>query len=371
VNSCLLLDSQDEAVAFPSNDLRLVHCHACGFIANDDFVPGLNEYSDRYEETQAFSPHFVAFADSLAKTWVQRYDLQHKHVVEIGCGKGEFLAAMARHGIGSGVGIDPGVHPERLSEEDSARLQWIAGWFPDDLPDLSDAAAVVCRHTLEHIGPVRHFLDQIRTAMGPDSDAVVLFELPDALRVLREGAFWDTYYEHCSYFTTGSLARLFLRSGFDVLALEKAYDDQYLLVEARPLRPSGQPQWQPENDLSDVAAAVEHFRDSVTSTTAHWRRRVTEIASAGGVVVAWGGGSKAVAFLAALGEAATDVSAVVDVNPHKHYHYLAGSGMQVIAPSDLPGIKPDLVVVMNPIYLEEIRTDLDGLGLGDVSVEAL
>jgi SAM-dependent methyltransferase len=371
VNSCLLLESHGEAVEFPRNDLRLVHCHACGFIANDDFVPGLNEYSDRYEETQAFSPHFVTFADTLAKTWVQKYDLQDKTVVEIGCGKGEFLAAMARHGIGSGIGIDPGVHPERLSEEESARLQWITGWFPEDLPDLSDAAAVVCRHTLEHIGPVRHFLDQIRAAMGPDSEAVVLFELPDALRVLREGAFWDTYYEHCSYFTTGSLARLFLRCGFDVLGLEKAYDDQYLLIEARPLRASESPTWQPDDDLADVAVAVEHYRGSVTATTAHWRHRVAEVASAGGVVVAWGGGSKAVSFLAALGDEAAHVSAVVDVNPFKHHHYLAGSGMEVIAPSDLPDITPDLVVVMNPVYLDEIRADLARLGLGEVAVEAL
>ena len=35
------------------------------------------------------------------------------------------------------------------------------------------------------------------------------FELPDSRRVFDEVAFWDIYYEHCSYFTPGSLARLF------------------------------------------------------------------------------------------------------------------------------------------------------------------
>ena len=43
----------------------------------------------------------------------------------------------------------------------------------------------------------------VRRAIGDRLDTVVLFELPDVERVLREVAFWDVYYEHCSYFTLG------------------------------------------------------------------------------------------------------------------------------------------------------------------------
>ena len=62
----------------------------------------------------------------------------------------------------------------------------------------------------------------------------LFFELPDTERVLDECAFWDIYYEHCSYFTPGSLERLFRRSGFEVTRQWKAFDDQYLMLEARP-----------------------------------------------------------------------------------------------------------------------------------------
>lgn len=59
-------------------------------------------------------------------------------------------------------------------------------------------------------------------------------ELPDVTRILREVAFWDVYYEHCSYFSAGSLARLFTTKEFDVTEVFLALDDQYLLLYADP-----------------------------------------------------------------------------------------------------------------------------------------
>ncbi len=92
----------------------------------------------------------------------------------------------------------------------------------------------MCRHTLEHIRPVAEFLATIRRAVGDRRDVVILFEVPDVIRVLEEAAFWDVYYEHCSYFSAGSLARLFRSQGFEVLDARLEYDDQYVIVEARP-----------------------------------------------------------------------------------------------------------------------------------------
>jgi hypothetical protein len=81
---------------------------------------------------------------------------------------------------------------------------------------------------------VAGFLGLVRESIGDRPEAVLLFELPDMGRILEERAFWDIYYEHCSYFTAGSLARAFGKAGFDVLDVYKVYDGQYLLIEARP-----------------------------------------------------------------------------------------------------------------------------------------
>src|SRR5690606_5558175 len=77
---------------------------------------------------------------------------------------------------------------------------------------------------------------------------LVLFEVPDVGRILRERAFWDIYYEHCSYFTAGSLAGLFRRVGFEVLDVEHAFGGQYLLLLARPAGTEVESSQGPVND---------------------------------------------------------------------------------------------------------------------------
>ena len=60
------------------------------------------------------------------------------------------------------------------------------------------------------------------------------------------------------------------------------------------------------------------------------------------------------------------VDVVVDINPAKHGKFVAGAGQRIASPSDLVPLRPDLVVVMNPIYRKEIAADLEGMGLRPV-----
>jgi tRNA nucleotidyltransferase (CCA-adding enzyme) len=215
----------------------------------------------------------------------------------------------------------------------------------------------VCRHTLEHVHQVGDFMRLVRAAADRRSGTVLLFELPDVLRVLREAAFWDMYYEHVSYFTPGSLARLFERSGFAVLGLELDYDDQYILIEARA--GGGEP-LPLEEEPDAMAEAVAEFRRAYDTRVAEWRERLRSARRP----VIWGAGSKGVAFLTTIG-AGGGIELAVDVNPYKQDRWLAGSGVRVVAPERLREYRPDLVVAMNPVYLAEI-----GQALSELAVDA-
>jgi SAM-dependent methyltransferase len=338
-------------------------------VTNTAFVPGQAEYSQRYEETQGFSPRFMEFAADLAARWVEDYDLQDRTVLEIGCGKGEFLIEMARAGAGHCIGIDPGVHPERIDDPAAADIEWIVDFYDERYTHL-DADVVICRHTLEHIPNVADFMSTIRRSIGDRPDTVVLFELPDVQRVLDEVAFWDIYYEHCSYFSLGSLARLFRRTGFEVVDLSLEYDDQYLLIAARPstVPAAGDPLAE-EDDLERMRAGVDHFRTGYDALVGGWRERIGRLADDGKQAVIWGSGSKGVSFISnlALGD---ELAAAVDINPHKWGKFMVGSQHEIVSPEALKSIAPDLVVAMNPIYVEEIAATLADVGV-TTDLEAL
>jgi SAM-dependent methyltransferase len=349
------------ATAYPTGEIALAFCLECGFIGNARFNTELVRYNNDYEEQQSFSPRFNAFAEELALGLIGRHGLRNKTVLEIGCGKGDFLVLLCRLGNNHGIGVDPTYVARHDSDDLGGRVTFIQDFYSARYSYLK-ADMICCRHTLEHISDTADFMQTIREAIGGQTDTLVVFELPDVLRVLNELAFWDIYYEHCSYFSLGSLARLFRRSGFDVLRMAKEYDGQYLVIEARPSVARSGGRLTEEDDLAELKAAVARFREGCPRNIATWRRRVAQFRARGKRVAIWGSGSKCVAFLNAL-DIHDEIGAVVDVNPYRHNKYLPGTGKRIAAPEELKEYRPDVVIAMNPIYLEEIRDSLRAMGL--------
>lgn len=360
VHSCLLMDTRGKALNYPRSDLRLGFCAACGFVSNTLFEERFNEYSTSYEETQGFSECFNAFAKSLARRVIDNYNIHNKTILEIGCGKGEFLALMCQLGENKGIGIDPAYVPQRHPDP-SIRIEFIQDLYSEKYAHIQ-ADVVCCRHTLEHIAATSDFMKTLRETIGDRKDTLVFFELPDVMRVLQEGAFWDIYYEHCTYFTAGSLARLFRSCGFDIDDLYLDYDDQYLIITAWPSDEPALSTHDLENDLDETMEAFENFEQKCAAVISQWRQRAEDWQAKNERAVVWGGGSKGVAFLTTLklGDA---IEYVVDINPYKHNKYMPGSGQKVVSPEHLKDYQPQHVIVMNPVYCDEIQRDLDLLGV--------
>ena len=122
-----------------------------------------------------------------------------------------------------------------------------------------------------------------------------------------------------------------------------------------------------EADIEELARDVEGFKANYTCRLREWTAKLQRINERGQRAVIWGSGSKAVAYLTTLG-IGDGIAYVVDINPYKHGMYLAGTGHKIVPPEYLQDERPDVVIVMNPIYCDEIRQDLDRM---DIAAELI
>jgi SAM-dependent methyltransferase len=360
VNSVLLLPTEEEALSFPKGKLELGFCNDCGFIHNQAFDPGLLEYSSRYESTQGFSPTFNSYQHHLAETLIERYNVRNKNIIEIGCGQGEFITLLCELGGNRGIGFDPVFDPNRKPETSASNITFVRDFYSEKYPNIK-ADLVCCKMTLEHIPQTADFVSMIRRTMGDQPNALVFFQVPDVVRIFQELAFWDMYYEHCSYFSPGSLARLFRSCGFEIVDLERNYGDQYLILTAKPSVSISTPHALEEN-LSSLSQLVNDFVTNYQSKLDEWQKILNEQVNQGRKVVVWGASSKTVAFFSTL-HINQEIRYAVDINPNKHGTYIAGTGQKIVSPDFLREYQPDLVIVMNPIYRDEIRKALDDIGV--------
>jgi len=356
-----MMSTQQEALDFPCGDVVLGYCEQCGFITNIEFDSKWSAYAPNYEDQQSFSPTFNKFALDLAKGLIEKYDLHEKDVVEIGCSKGDFLVLMCELGNNRGVGIDPSAVVGRVKSEATERIKFIQDYYSEKYTDYV-GDFICCRHTLEHIHPTQEFVETVRKSIGDRLNTNVFFEIPDMGRVLRDLAFEDIYYEHCSYFTPGTLARLFRSCDFEVTDLSLAYGDQYLLIEAKPVSTASTKLQPAEESPEQVKQWVQHFATEIQQKLNYWHQHLQQAKAEGKRTVVWGSGSKCVAFLTTL-KTVDQVEYIVDINPHRHGQFIPGVGKEIMSPEFLKEYKPDQIIVMNAIYCDEIQKMLNEMGV--------
>jgi len=355
----VLLPTREEAFSVPRGDLELAFCSSCGHVFNTAFNPARLHYTPDYENSLHFSPRFQTYAAELASDLVRRYGLYGKDLVEIGCGRGDFLAMLCELGDNRGWGFDPGYNGE---QDANPRLTVIRDYFSEKHAG-GPADFILSRQVLEHIHRPRDFVHMVRRASARREGPVVFFEVPNVVFTLHELSIWDLIYEHYSFFSPTSLERLFLESGFEVLDVRPQFGGQYLSIEARPgpkqraSRPAGEAE-----RVAELSADVDEFVRRYEEKTGHWEALLRDLRASGRRAVVWSAGSKGVMFLNMV-ETRDAIQYVVDINPRKHGMHIAGAGQRIVPPDFLREYRPEVVVVMNPIYQEEIRSMTRQLGL--------
>lgn len=347
VNQNLLMRDQAAAMDIPRGDLALVACHDCGFIFNRAFDPRQIMYGEDYENTQACSPSFNEYVDGLVKHMIEEQGVRDCHVVEVGCGNGLFLRKLVTYdGAGNrGHGFDPSYCGPK-SELDG-RLDFSTRYYDSECADVP-ADVVVCRHVIEHVSRPLGMLENIKKALARAPKARVFFETPCVEWILANLVVWDFFYEHCSYFSPGSLSTAFQAAGFEVQSVEHVFEGQYLWLEATLPRTTSGIDKRP----SAVVAQAQAFARSETKLKEDWGEKIRALASNDRVAL-WGAGAKGVTFANLIDGSRRLIDCVVDLNPLKQGHYVPGTGHPIVSYQSLTARGVSTAILMNPNYREE------------------
>jgi len=226
-NSRLLLPSRAEAIALPRGDVALAFCRGCGLVFNAVFDPGLVHDAGVHEELYAYSRMFREFQERLADQLVERYGLRGKEILEIGCGRGDFLGLLCELGANHGIGAYAGYAPDPAAGLDAG---FRCEPFTDDM--ATGPTDLVCSNMLlEYLADPVRFIQLLRRPLTLRKGARLFLQVSNFVRTLRHFAFWEIYYARCGYFTSGTLHRLLLAQALTVSDIWTDFDGQYLMAD--------------------------------------------------------------------------------------------------------------------------------------------
>jgi SAM-dependent methyltransferase len=347
VHQNMLYNSLEAARGVSRGHLRIVACLDCGFVFNATFDPELMRYGAGYENDQTYSPAFTSHVEKLLTHLLARHEVRNSCIVEVGCGKGDFLRMLVEDESSGNVGwgFDPSyLGPDRDLE---GRLNFVRSFYPEEHAHIS-ANFVICRHVIEHVPDPATLFARIHKN---GNDALLFLETKDVEWVLANAVIWDFFYEYCCYFSPRSIANALQQVGFAGVSSRHMFGGQYLWVEAStsPGRIA-----MPRNPEARTQRLVDNYVVRESEMSARWNGTINSLRESGGVAL-WGAGAKGGTFASLFDPRAEILSCVVDLNPAKQGRFIAGSGHPIVAPSELRTFGVESVVLMNPNYLDEVR----------------
>lgn len=347
VHQNLVCSSRQAARSITHGELDLAACEDCGFVFNRAFDLSRLAYGADYDNTQSCSACFESYLDDLVSDLVGRQGVRNSTIVEVGCGKGQFLRKLVSYpgAANRGFGFDPSyVGPD---VESDGGLVFRRCYYDDACADVA-ADVVVCRHVIEHVPEPLTLLRSVRSALASSPNARVFFETPCVEWILCHRVMWDFFYEHCSLFSADSLGAAFQRAGFAVSRVEHVFGGQYLWLEARLAADTVICDPAP----SCTASLARAYAADESLLRQKWLDRLIGLKALGPVAL-WGAGAKGATLANLVDPECSLIDCVVDLNPNKQGRYLPGTGHAIVAPSELPrrGVKHALL--MNPNYRSE------------------
>jgi SAM-dependent methyltransferase len=309
----------EEARLVPMITLEVYRCSTCDF-----FQIPKTEFA-HYEDPDYFLTTQISDTQRQYQQWLVGFlgEYLSSPIAEIGPGDGYFGAYLSeKHSYTA-------FEPAKKSYEQCLEkgLNVVNGYFARGSGTWK---TIVSRQVLEHVDDLDTFISEISEALA--DDGFVVTEVPNIGKGRLLNRLVDFCPEHLNYFTLSSLGLCFAARGFEILRLDKTYNDEYIVAVARK---------RPQFHLDRWA-----------------------VISGLGERVFWGAGSRGIGLCHLLGVVP---KYFVDSDPHKWGKYIPSLGVEIRRPETIFEEDVNSIVVTSFFYLDEIVCSLRQRGFaGDI-----
>lgn len=311
------------------SDLDLHECDECGLI---QLACAPVPYYREVIRAAAFSPEMRAFREKQLAEWVDRYSLAGKRILEIGCGKGEYLSLLGEAGVRA-----TGLEYARSAVTHCRRqgLDALRGFLARPTQTLPAPAfdGFMSLNFMEHWPKPVDTLRAVRHNLVPGG--IGLVEVPNFDMILKEGLYSEFISDHLSYFTRETFSFALQRAGFEVLEARSVWHDYILSAVVRKRQPIDMSGLKTQQDKigRDIRAFVERFPARS--------------------IAVWGAGHQALAALA-LGGLGGEIRYVIDSAPFKQGKFTPATHIPIVPPARLKEDPVQAIIVMAAGYSDEV-----------------
>jgi SAM-dependent methyltransferase len=310
-------------------DLEVCQCSGCGLV---QLSGGPVSYYRDVIRAAAVSEEMKEFRRKQFGSFVEDFSLKGKKVIEIGCGRGEFLSLMSPLGVAA-YGLEHS--EESVAACNSSGLKVARGFIDDRACRLADGPfdAFFILNFLEHLPDPNETLGGICNNLV--DGAVGLVEVPNFDMIVRQNLFSEFIGDHLLYFTRETLITAVGLNGFAVVECQAVWHDYIISAVVRK---------RPALDLSAFHERQARLKKEIDAYLSGFGDRKVAI---------WGAGHQALALMSLLGLAGR-IRYVVDSAPFKQGKYTPATHLPIVAPSALDTDPVEAIIVMAASYSDEV-----------------
>mgnify|MGYP000457004450 FL=1 len=312
------------------SDLNLFQCSSCGLVQLSEKPVS---YYKEVIRASSFSDEMKKFRGEQFLSWVDKYNLKGKSILEVGCGRGEYLSILKQTEVSLAHGIE--YSKESVSSCINSELSVTKGFFGDEnfvLPKQK-YDGFICLNFMEHWPNPNKVLAHLKKNLS--EDAIGIIEVPNFDMILKQGLYSEFISDHLFYFTKDTLTFMLNYNGFEVIECSVIWHDYILSAVVRKRK---------RIDLSLLKSRKLNVETELNSFIDKFEKKEVAI---------WGAGHQSLAVMS-LAKLENKIRYVVDSAPFKQGKYTPATHFPIVAPIELVNNPVKAVIIIAASYSNEV-----------------